>query len=45
MSEREWMFGDSVVDELFEYKNFGVLSIGYYVSSLASNEDDNIEKA
>ena len=23
MREREWMLGDSVVDELFEYKNLG----------------------
>ena len=36
------MLGDSVVDELFEYKNLGVLK--NYVSSFASNVDDNIEK-
>ena len=43
MREREWMLGEFVVDELFEYKNLGVLKI--YVSSFASNVDDNIEKA
>ena len=43
MREREWMLGESVVDELFEYKNLGVLK--NYVSSFASNVDDNIEKA
>ena len=37
------MLGKSVVDELFEYKNLGVLK--NYVSSFASNVDDNIEKA
>ena len=35
MRESEWMLGDSVVDELFEYKNLGVLK--NYVSSFASN--------
>ena len=43
MREREWMLGEFVVDELFEYKNLGVLK--NYVSSFASNVDDNIEKA
>ena len=42
MRERKWMFGEFVVDELFEYKNLGVLK--NYVSSFASNVDDNIEK-
>ena len=37
------MLGEFVVDELFEYKNLGVLR--NYVSSFASNVDDNIEKA
>ena len=37
------MLGDSVVEELFEYKNLGVLK--NYVSSFASNVDGNIEKA
>ena len=43
MREREWMLGEFVVDELFKYKNLGVLK--NYVSSFASNVDDNIEKA
>ena len=43
MREREWMLGESVVDDLFEYKNLGVLK--NYVSSFASNVGDNIEKA
>ena len=43
MRVREWMLGESVVDELFQYKNLGVLK--NYVSSFASNVDDNIEKA
>ena len=37
------MLGDSVVDELFEYKNLGILK--NYVSSFVSNVDDNFEKA
>ena len=37
------MLVESVADELFEYKNLGVLK--NYVSSFASNVDDNIEKA
>ena len=41
--ERKWILGESVVDELFEYKSLGVLK--NYVSSFASNVDDNIEKA
>ena len=43
MRKREWMLGEFVVDELFEYKNLGVLK--NYVSSFALNVDDNIEKA
>ena len=42
MRECEWTSEDSVVGELFEYKNLGVLK--NYVSSFASNVDDNIEK-
>ena len=37
------MSGEFSVDELFEYKNLGVLK--NYVSSFASNVDDDIEKA
>ena len=43
MRKHEWMLGDYVVDELFEYKNLGVLK--NYVSSFASNVDEDIEKA
>ena len=43
MREREWMLGECVVDELFKYKILVVLK--NYVSSFASNVDDNIEKA
>ena len=41
--EREWMLRDSVIHDLFEYKNLGVSK--NYVSSFASYVDDNIEKA
>ena len=43
MREHKWMLGEFVVDELFEYKDLGVLKS--YVSSFALNVDDNIEKA
>ena len=36
------MLGNSVVGELFEYKSVRVLK--NYVSSFASNVDDNVEK-
>ena len=44
MKEREWMSGDAVIDELYEYKNLRVLK--NYMSSFASNvDDDNTEKS
>ena len=43
MKEREWMLEDAIVNELYEYKNLGVLK--NYVNSFASNVEDNIEKA
>ena len=43
MKEREWMLGDAIVNELYEYNNLGVLK--NYVNSFASNVEDNIEKA
>ena len=43
MKEHEWMLGDAIVNELYEYKNLGVLK--NYVNSFASNAEDNIEKA
>ena len=42
MKEREWMLGVAIVNELYEYKNLGVLK--YYVNSFASNIEDNIKK-
>ena len=43
MRQRKRKLGGSVVNELLEYKNLGVLK--NYVSSFASDVDDNIEKA
>ena len=43
MKQREWILGEFVADELFEYKNLRVLK--NYVSSFVSNVNDNIEKA
>ena len=38
----EWFLGDTKVEELYEYKNLGVLK--NYVGSYSSNIDDNIDK-
>ena len=38
----EWILGGETVDELYEYRNLGVLK--NYISSLPSNVDNNIEK-
>ena len=35
MKEREWTLGDTKVDELYEYKNLGVLK--NYAGSFTSN--------
>ena len=35
------MLGDAIVNELYEYKNLGVLK--NYVNSFTSNVEDNIE--
>ena len=43
MKEREWIPRVAIVNELYEYKNLGVLK--NYVNSFASNVEDNIEKA
>ena len=43
MKEREWMLGDAIVNELYEYKNLGELKNS--VNSFTSNVEDNIEKA
>ena len=42
MKRREWILGGETVDELYEYKNLGVLE--NYIDSFSSNGDDNIEK-
>ena len=42
MQNRNWVLGDDNVDELYEYKNLGILK--NYVGSFSSNIDDNIEK-
>ena len=42
MKTREWILGGDTVDELYEYKNLGVLK--NYIGSFSSNVDDNIEK-
>ena len=42
MNEREWRLGDDIVEELYEYKNLGVLK--NYIELFPSNVTDNIEK-
>ena len=42
MNEREWRLGDDIVEELYEYKNVGVLK--NYIGSFSSDVTDNIEK-
>ena len=42
MQSGKWVLGDDNVDELYEYKNLGILK--NYVGSFSSNIDDNIEK-
>ena len=42
MKTREWILGGDTVDELYEYKNLGVMK--NYIGSFPSNVDDNIEK-
>ena len=43
LNNREWLLGDTKVEELYEYKNLGVLK--NYVGSFSSNVDDNIDNA
>ena len=38
---RVWLLGDTIVDELYDYKNLGVLK--NYVGSFSSNVEDNID--
>ena len=42
MKRREWILGGDIVDELYEYKNLGVLK--NYIGSFSSSVEDNIEK-
>ena len=42
LKNREWLLGDTKMEQLCEYKNFGVLKS--YVGSFSSNIDDNIDK-
>ena len=42
MKNRMWPLRDTIVDELYEYKNLGVLKT--YVGSFSSNVEDNIGK-
>ena len=39
---REWLLGDTKLEELYEYKNLGVLK--NYVGSFSSNINDSIDK-
>ena len=43
MKEREWLLRDAIVNELYEYKNLGVLK-NYVNSSFAFNVEENIKK-
>ena len=42
LTEREWLLGETTINELCEYKNLGVLK--NYIGSFSSNVEDNIEK-
>ena len=42
LKNREWLLGDTEVEELYEYKKLGVFK--NYVGSFSSNIDDNIDK-
>ena len=42
MKNRVWLLGDTIVDELYEYKNLRELK--NYVGSFSSNVEDNIDK-
>ena len=41
-NKRSWVLGSETVEELYEYKNLGVLK--NYVGSFSSNVLDNVEK-
>ena len=42
LKNREWLLGDTKVEELYEFKNLGVLK--NFVGSFSSKIDDNIDK-
>ena len=42
MKEREWILEDDTIDELYEYKNLGILK--NCIGSFSSNVEDNINK-
>ena len=42
IKNREWLLGNTIADELYEYKNLGVLK--NYVGSFSLNFEDNIDK-
>ena len=42
MKERKWILGNDNVNELYEYKNLGVVK--NYIGSLSSNVEENINK-
>ena len=42
MKNHVWLLGNTLIDELYEYKNLGVLK--NYVGSFSSNFEDNIDK-
>ena len=42
MKNLMWLLGDTIADELYEYKNLGVLK--NYVGSFSSNVEDNIDE-
>ena len=42
MNDRDWVLGKDSVDQLYEYKNLGVVK--NYIGSFSSNADENINK-
>ena len=43
MKRREWILGGGIVDELYEYKNLGVLK-KYNIGSFSSNVEGNLKR-
>ena len=42
MKNHVWLLGETIVDELYEYKNLGVLK--NYMGSFSTNVEDNIDR-